>query len=249
MRRLLEGDITRILHKKIFYTAFIIAIAAGIAAITACFFSYQQTGYTFMYAAISCSSLTAGLMGLIIFMGIYVDEFRNMALSNAIGRGVSRNRIIIAKLLDCVILLLVSTIIYTVFLLICGKVTGTTMSPTESQAFWLYAFTGFYDIIGAICIAALFIFISGNISLGIFIYIGVNLIVPVALFLIDMVPALERFHLTRYSFSGLNEMAVAEILMGAHLRGAVTLLVSGLIYIGGSTVLMLIIFRKKELEF
>ena len=249
MRRLLKGDIRRILLKKSFYISLLISVAAIIVSITVSYFYYQQTGYTFLYSSVNYAGSLLSVMGLVVFMGVFADEFKNMALSNVIGRGFSRIKVVAAKLLDSVIIMALISVILVIVMLICGKVLGAVMTPMESRAFFLSAFLNFYDTVGAIAIAAMFIFISGNISLGIFMYLGVIVMMPVVFFLIDMVPVLTRFHFPRYSFSGMNYMGFSGIMMGCPVRGTVTLLINGLFYIGISVAIMIAVFRKKELEF
>lgn len=249
MRRLLAGDIGRIIFKKSFCVSFIILMTVSIAVAAWQYYLEYQTGYAFMYYAVNCISISVMILGLIIFMGAYADEFSSMMLANVIGRGFSRKKVVLAKLLASAILLLALTVVFTASMLILKSLMGVDMTDIEYRALLLASFTDFYDTMGAIAISALFIFVSGNIALGIFMYIGVSLLLPVVFALTDMIPALSGFHFSRYSFSGLNNTGFSMIMTGSYVQGIITLALSGLLYIGLSTAAALYVFIKKELEF
>ena len=104
MRRLIRADIRRILKKPSVMILFCIALAFLGFHVIGSFLAYEKDPVVPVKDLISHMGMPELVIGLVILFGVYSDDFRSMSYSSVIGRGLTRSKLVLAKLLDTVIL-------------------------------------------------------------------------------------------------------------------------------------------------
>lgn len=245
MRNMIAADVRRTVRKKSFWV--FIAAVLIFAIVQAVRARSVWNGFHFMSNELTVLTTGNLLFGLAVFFGVYVDEFRSRAMQCMIGRGLSRMKIILAKFLDCVILLLAVYLCFALFLWLMSVIMGADMTATESAMLYVSVFFAAAKTLLYITIAAFFLYATGSTPAGVvtllLLYIGVSMVS-------DFVAGTKLgrlFHPEQL----LADVSLTESLMNKVLVGEADLggIFSLLIWLFFAVLLAFLVFRKKELEF
>ena len=121
MRSLIVSDILRILKKKTYWIVMAIVLAltlfsqlgmikSGFNGMTSQTTNIRNTGST--------------ILGICIFLSVYADEFSSRSMQCMIGRGISRAKLQTAKFIDCVILTLISCVVWAAWVTVLNLIFG-----------------------------------------------------------------------------------------------------------------------------
>ncbi len=246
----LKGDIQRILSKKSFWVAFILAILSNVGIVL--FYLYKKKYSSFNFASgniMGVTSIVSMIIGIAVFLAVYADDFKSMTIISIIGRGNSRLKVIIAKFINSVIITGVMFIILALQVVIMAKFMGIEMTHDEALSLCLLIIYEILLTIGYVTMAAIAIYGTGNVAFSVFMVVMLYLIIPTALSLTSLIPVLKSFNLSRYEYNGLLTTGFSSIILGMTASGIVTLILSFIIYVGASLAIIYAIFRKKELDF
>ena len=106
MRRLLLGDFCRIIQKKSFWIVLFLYTVYMLVTIYGDYHGSEEDWIAPIdNVGTFCSGLSL-LTGIVLMLGVYGDEFGSMTMICVIGRGTSRVKYVISKLLLCVIMML-----------------------------------------------------------------------------------------------------------------------------------------------
>lgn len=192
MRKLIRGDIARILCKKEIYI---------FGALLYCILIFWKNKTT-AEDQIELFHTMVDFVGLLIclvavYLTVYGDEMRAGSMQIVIGRGMSRRKVVISKVIDCVILF---TIMFMGFLLVFyikNAVSHVVLTPKQNLMVFMYVFV---HIIKAACyfaLSGLFLFASWNTAIGLiglillvcaniaFVFVQTNTHIPVYDYWID----------------------------------------------------------------
>ena len=249
MRRLISADINRIMHKKTLWISLILGIVLLAVAVAGYKFTFVWDGTVFADAIFLMLYFLEFTFGLLTFLFVYGDEVSSMALITAIGRGLTREKAVLAKFLDTVIVTLVMNVILTLFIFIFQLAFGADL--THDQAVWVYfaVITGLYQCLGYLTISALFLFITWNIPLAVLIYTACSILIPGAFLLFSDTTLVAQYHIDRYYYGTMADMALTDIVLGLPAEGASLYLKGFLTYVVLALILTILSFRKKELDF
>ncbi|MCR5304601.1 MAG: hypothetical protein K6E33_08575 [Lachnospiraceae bacterium] len=249
MRRLLKGDLIRLVRKKSMGLA---ALSMVLLVIGTVLYGLDQglyNGYTFMECADEATSIGAFIFGIVTLVGVYGDEFKSMSMSNVIGRGLSRKKIVIAKFLDSLVIMVMLTFVYAVVIFLFSRILGVTLTSLETKALYLDCYLNVVYVVGYILVSSIFLYATGNVPLGIMVYIILSVVVPYILDIFKYSPLMVRFHFNRYFLYSLTSRAYTDILLGMEGSGMMHVLLGAIIYIGGALVISMIIFDRREMDF
>ena len=100
MRLLIRADLRRVLRKPGFYVLIVLTLVL---------FAFKKpegiAAEYFDSTKMTLENIGLPLLCIPIFLAVYGDEFKSGTLQCVIGRGLSRSKVVIAKLLDAAILL------------------------------------------------------------------------------------------------------------------------------------------------
>ncbi len=249
MRKLLTADITRVATKIMpwillaaSYVLFVVIILDGID-------DSVDLAYFFLDIVQTCDSHFSLIIGFGALMGVYADEFKSMAMIGVIGTGMSRDKFVIGKLLDVAIYTFALQVLTIIFILIVKSIFGVTLDDIQTRFLLCLFISDFIGNIAYVAVAAIFYFLSENAAVGLVAYIAAEVIVPATLSLLDMMPGLAKYRLYSYYLTGMIGSIGSDFIIG-DIGGCLSglfLVIS--IYIVATTVITILIFRKKELEF
>ncbi|MCR5138478.1 MAG: hypothetical protein K6C12_15525 [Oscillospiraceae bacterium] len=134
MRRLIRADLRRILAKPGFYICPVILLALFFYGLFG-----EPVDYDSYYANLDLqlSYILPFFVMLPVFTCVYGDELRSGTMIPAIGRGLSRTRVIVAKFIDTLLL----SLAFCLFFLLTDMITFSRFSVvlTKIQAMRIYS--------------------------------------------------------------------------------------------------------------
>ena len=254
MRNVILTDIRRAQSKKslivctIIMTAISILASIGVRSLTF-FFDSPAEAYETIIPGLS-SFFSPLLIGIPIFSAIYTDDFKSRSMQIAIGRGVSRTKMMLARFLETLILVVEWHIIFSIIALICGLIDGGSTSQMLSciGSIWETSI----KMIVYLSLSLLFVYGTLNPTAGLVFYIifVVNVLDTIFAF-IDMIPFLSEHGIEISKFFPANACSNLTVAIsqgnGLHIFTWGLGVVLG--YIILPLVISIIIFNKKELEF
>lgn len=249
MRRVLEADLRRITAKILPWILLLIAyIMIGVTL------AYQidtkpDRNFFFLTRAGQGCSFVGLIIGFSVLLGVYGDEFKSMVMIGVIGRGISRDKFVLAKFFDTLILSFVITVMTAVYIGILQLVLGVTLNDVQTRYLICSYVFNYIELTCCITIASIFYFLSENSAIGMFAFLAFQAVIPVTLELLVMLSNLQKYHINRYYIVGLNASAYSDFIMGDIAGALVKMIVCIAVYMVAAVFITMLIFRKKELEF
>ena len=250
MRRLIRADLRRILKKRSVVLLFLFTLFYLIFHVLGGFAAYGEVPFVAVGRLMSRLRLPELLLGLAILFGVYSDDFRSMTYTAVIGRGLSREKLVLAKLLDTLILtVFFYGIIALVLSFLLQTLAGCTLTPTLHSAFWASIGMSVYRTVGYVALASMFLFITGSIPLATITLVLLNIAVPFSAMLFGMNPQVRALHIERIHYAGLAGNAFSDFLFGNTAAGVLKLLLGLVLYLGIVLFVTIRLFNRRELSF
>ncbi len=248
MRRLIRADLKRVLKKKSLVIIFIVAMLSMIIRIMAVA-DEEQNFFAPVYRNLSSFTLFHLALGVVMFNSIYADDFKAMSFATVIGRGISRKKVVIAKLLDITIL---TVIIYSVMAIILTGICNTygfEHGHALSTVWYGYFVILAYRTIGYLALASMILYITNNIPVSTIVLVILYIAMPYISVVLQLNENIKRLHLERINYVGLADSALADFVFGDYSVGMIKMLIGLVLYLGAVIITTGIWFDKKELEF
>lgn len=237
MRRMIRADIRRILKKVMFY---VIALIAYIIMFSV------KTGDTaldqVMLIKAAMELIGSVMLSIAVFIFVYGEEFKTGVIQAVIGRGLSRSKVVVAKYMDCLILLLIYLIPLLLIAYLKNSMSGLPISPKQSMdVFWDFVFM-YLRSAGYLAFGTLALFFTVSVAGGMVALIAVIMVVS------DCLRALQSHlpvHVYDFYFEGLIDKAQADFMIGKApwpLIPAIGIYIIGVLFLTGK------IFERKELD-
>lgn len=236
MRQLIKGDIARILRKKEIYIFAFILYVILFAVKSKTDAEEQLDSFQGMVSAIGL------LLCLIpVYLTVYGDEIRTGSMQAVIGRGLSRRKVIVSKLLDCLILLSMMFMVFLLLFFVKNGITHVSLSATQNFLAFLWVLISLLKVTAYLAVAGIFLFTSWNIAIGLTACIML-LFVNVAFGMVQ-----ENLHIPLHDIwiDGLAGAGYNDLMIGNFPWKLVALIV---IYIVGAVFITMKIFDRKELD-
>ena len=249
MRRLIRADIRRILKKRSVIVIFCITLVLLWTQVVGSYLAYDKDPVVPVKNLMSRIRVPELVIGLVILFGVYSDDFRSMTYSSVIGRGLTRSKLVLAKLLDTVILTALMYGIITLVLRLGLMLVGCDLSPRLSRAFYMTIFITVYKTVGYIALASMILYITNNIPVTTISLLLLYIAVPFSALLFSLNPQVKALHIERLHYAGLAGNAFSDFMFGSAAMGIGKLVFGLLVYLGLVLFVTIKIFDKKELEF
>lgn len=210
----------------------------------------EKEGKTIIISSHILSELehTAIFIGIPIFSTVLNDDFKSRTMQTAIGRGLSRHKLIFTRLLEIIIIAFEACLVFALFTLLCGLIGGVELSHispgiiTIGRQFLLMVAYG--------AVAMFFTYLSQNGALGLIFYILIAAGVIGMIFnaLLRFLPVIKDsdFDISSYLISGMVNKISESASFGT---GLLWFFVFVVVWICLPTFITMKIFEKKELEF
>ena len=249
MNNYIGADLRRIFRKQSFLWA--LGVFVGCFAILVfIYFNPSFTAEMYVSKMTSFMSFFPLVVGLLTFLSVYADDFKCRSMQIAIGYGMPRGRIIFAKLLESAALLLATAACMAVLLTAAPLLLGLT--PTSQQIASLVLTVGaeLLRALGYGAISAVAVFLTQNATGGTILYV---LLSSKTVYIIATMLLGQNFllgtvgDLTKYLYTVMLYTGKADLVQGG--QPYICLSFALLIYVVLPTVISVVGFRKKELEF
>jgi hypothetical protein len=259
MRNMIRADLRRVFRKQIFWIIPLIALLFGLSTMISMlaveFLSkiIPQLGLLAQQKNAALASINTVMdslklaLSIVIFLALFVDDFKSMSMTQMIGYGMSRKKIVLSKFIDSVIL---SSIFYVVLVPVLFLLFSLFHRPLtgEYASFVLFGILfGALKTIASVTIAALVLYLTNNMAMGIFALLILQ-ILPVGLQMMSASPAIRVLHLDRYFMDGMFGYAHTNFILGLVPEGIFWTILCVVIYIGLVLAGTIIYFDRKELD-
>ncbi len=249
MRRLIRADIRRILKKRSVIIFFILMLLYLCLMVIGSFLAYEKDPLVSVKDLMGRMRMPELVLGLVILFGVYADDFRSMSCTCVIGRGLTRSKLVLAKLLDTVILTALMYGIITLVLTAGLKFVGCSFTPRLSRAFYMTILMTVYKTVGYIALSSMILYITNNIPITTISLLLLYIVVPLSAMLFSLNKQVKALHIERLHYAGLADNAFSDFLFGSVGLGIGKLLLGLLVYLGLVLFVTVKIFDRKELEF
>lgn|GEM_PF-1209537 len=250
MKNLIIADIRRILMKKTFWMFLLIDIIVLLGNIIYLKVDGNWNAFSFTSLILThLENFAVILVSINVFLIVYADEFRSMSMTVAIGRGISRDKIIISKVIDTVMMTFVCYLVIALVVFVSAFAANAGLSPTNINYILTGLFTSAYIAMGVVVISAVVLFISNNVALSIFFELILTMVLPLVIILLKDVPLIATLHIDRYYLFGVANWAFSDWMLGLVGNAIMVFFLGFVCYVGLATLATIFVFRRKELEF
>ena len=249
MRNLIKADMQRILRKKSIWVALILMIAIVIGDIFYTINTSADKNLAFAVGASESFYFLGLVVGIILVLNVYADDIKSTSYINVVGQGISRVKYILTKYLDAMILLVAMYVLACVLIFGLKAGLGVQLSSLETRFIWCNLLCEIIPVAASISIASLIYFQTGNNALGMLVYLGIELVIPVAIEFIKTNPTVVKYHLDRIYLTDVCSSILDDLVMRQTGAGLLKLILVIAVYVVAAIVGSIVLFRKKELDF
>lgn len=250
MKNYILADISRLIRRV---PRIILLILTYIAAMCYLIYSSRSTVWnsvSFITSFSACITILGMVICLIEFMFVFASDFKAKVMQMAIGRGLSRPKVVLAKFLEAGIMDIMSLVILCVLSLLFGLATGIHMNGTQAYELAVTFVMTVVEKLIYTAITSIFLFLLQNAGLAALIYVIVALD-PISYLwsFLSMSPSFKlivTLHFRDYCYGTICGLFKSNLILGKFNFGA---LAGILIYLVGAYLITVAVFRKKELEF
>lgn len=243
MRNLLRADLKRIFRVGLIYVGLLLALI---------YISYTVLEGVVNDGSIGLingvqKSLSGAPIALFIvfptFYAVFAHELSSKSMQTVLGHGITRDKLIIAKLLDAAILLLCLYLVIIVAALIAINTESAIVLSRQQQVnLIIYIILRWLRHFGYIVFSAMIMYISGSTVLGIIACIAFTAIFKLVFNIVEFFSSLSLYD---YTFDGLLDWAYTGIEVGA----APWQLLPAVCYLFAALAITTYFFRRKEFDF
>ena len=243
MRNLLRADLKRIFRVGLIYVGLLLALI---------YISYTVLEGVVNDGSIGLingvqKSLSGAPIALFIvfptFYAVFAHELSSKSMQTVLGRGITRDKLIIAKLLDAAILLLcLYLVIIVAALIVINTGSAIVLSPQQQLNLIIFIILRWLRHFGYIVFSAMIMYISGSTVLGIIACIAFTAIFKLVFNMVEFFSSLSLYD---YTFDGLLDWAYTGIEVGA----APWQLLPAVCYLLAALIITTYFFRRKEFDF
>ena len=249
MNNYIGADLRRIFRKQSFLRS-LGAFAGCFAILVFIYFDPNFTAEMYVSKMTSFMSFFPLVVGLLTFLSVYADDFKCRSMQIAIGYGMPRGRIIFAKLLESAALLMATAAGMAVLLTAAPLLLGLTPTSQQVASLVLTAAAELLRALGYGAISAVAVFLTQNATGGTILYV---LLSSKTVYIIATMLLGQDFlrntvgDLTKYLYTAMLYTCKANLVQGG--QPFICMSFALLIYVMLPTVISVVGFRKKELEF
>lgn len=219
MRNYICADIKRILQRSSHLFSMLLVFIVYICAVYFPNRGEQTTAVSLVASACSTLDWLPIFVGLFEMIAVFSEDFKVKTMQVAIGLGVSRNKVVLCKLLEVAILLVLDCIIIALSTVVIGFALGTPISLVVLKDLILSLLVKcFLHQITCVSLTMIVLFMTQSSILSIFVFALVSVgIVNLLLSLLPMfgMTALESLNLHRLTLTYIIGAFNTRILLGS----------------------------------
>jgi ABC-type transport system involved in multi-copper enzyme maturation permease subunit len=237
MRNVIRADIERIIRKPSFLCIIALTLIF-LATRKSADVAEEQIEYIKEYF----NTLLLFAVSIPVFLSIYSDDIKSGSVISLIGNGLSRKKVILAKLIDVTAVLTAYYSVAYIVALIKNMTAGIAITPKQNLLLLVYTLFCILRGVGFFAVASLIVFVTWSPSGGM-----TAMLILLAASRMTLMILQQKFTVPiyDYSFDGLLDKSYAKFAVGDfgwHIIPAIV------IYIGGAILLTALLFKKKEID-
>ena len=243
MRNLLRADLKRIFRVGLIYIGLLLALI---------YISYTVLEGVVNDGSIGLvrgvqKSLSGAPIALFIvfptFYAVFAHELSSKSMQTVLGHGITRDKLIVAKLLDAAIVLLcVYLVIIAVTLAVINGESAIILSSQQQTNLVVFIILRWLRHFGYIVFSAMIMYISGSTVLGIVVCVAFTVVFKLVFNMIEFFSSLSLYD---YTFDGLLDWAYTGIEMEAFPWQ----ILPAACYLLAALAITTYFFRRKEFDF
>ena len=243
MRSLIRADLKRIFRVGLIYGGLVFALLYISFKVLDGVANDGSAGYVRgMQAALSGAPMALFVV-FPAFYAVFAHELSSKSMQTVLGRGITRDKLIVAKLLDAAILLLVLyLVIVAAALLVVNTNASIVLSIDQQRNLVLFILLRWLRHFGYIVFSAMIMYISGSTVLGIIACIAFAVVFKLVFSIVEFFFSLSLYD---YTFDGLLDWAYTGIEAGA----VTWQLLPAVCYLLAALSITIYFFRRKEFDF
>lgn len=205
MRNYIRADVKRILQRSSHLFSMLLLFALYTLILYLTNRGSQVTSVTLVASACNYLDWLLVFFGLFEMIAVFSEDFKVKTMQVAIGLGVSRNKVVVCKLLETIILLVLDCIVIVLLTLAIGTVLGVSIAPAILMDVVIaLVVKGILAQAAVSSLTMIVMFVTQSTILSIFVYMLLGLgVVNLVLSLLPMfgVTMLESLNLNRLTLS------------------------------------------------
>ena len=243
MRNLIRADLFRILKSKTIYIGPLIAIICFVAGVMSRLnnIGRNATGYTKGVWEALDGFLIPLVITVPVFIAVFSHELKSKSMQCVLGHGLTREKLIIAKLLDAAILVTAIFVLITVAAILMASpdyAISNRQMINSVLGIWLVAMRYY----GYICFAATLMFIANSTALGVIACVGFALVFRLLCMAVTKIGGIEFYD---YTYDGLLDWTHRSLESG----GMGLQVIPAFLYLLVALAIAVFFFKRKEFEF
>ncbi len=248
MRNCIKADILRVQRKKsyIIMTSIImlIIVIAGIVALVKGGEKGESMFNTIITVGLGFNSL---MLGIPVFNAVLGDDFKSRSMQAAIGRGLSREKLIYARLTEIIFIVVEAYLVFYLAILVFGLIAGVDIKVIGSTM-WDVS-VGLLTIIGFSTVSMIFVYWTQNGTLGLVSYILLGASVfDLLISSLSLLPGIRDtdINIGDYVVSGMSSHVIHATSVG---NGIIWFIAFVVCWVCLPTFIAIRAFKHKELDF
>lgn len=249
MRNYIHADLHRIFHNIPRYIILVIfyALTIGISLHTAV--SKEYNGVNMASMSHTLFTVLTFVLGTVEFLTIFAADFKAKTMQIAIGLGISRPNVVLAKLIEYAVLVLTDAVILALLFVVGSACCGITIQGDQLSVVMITALCSVFSMLFPASITMIPVFYSQSTGLAAILYLIVA-IDPVDILIRSLASANEiviNLHLNELTFASLSSTLSSRLSL--HVGYPIPQAIGVLVYIAIGYALTVLLFNKRELEF
>ena len=253
MRNCITTDILRAYRKKglLICMGVVILLLTLALVITMVhpFKSMGGTSGTFKSLTSAFYDFNAFLVAIPVFSTVYSDDFKSRSMQTALGFGISRNKMILARFFECLILLIECHVFIMLLTFLYATICGASGVMVGLTGYlWIVAL----KILGFLCLAMILVYGTQKPTLGLVLFILLNAdLFAFIVELIDMIPFLKDNDIKLHNvFPSGMIMNIDDAAHAGKIGETIARIILFIaVYVVVPVIISMRLFRKKELDF
>ncbi|MDO4647111.1 MAG: hypothetical protein Q4B26_00575 [Eubacteriales bacterium] len=244
MRNFLQADLKRLMRRVPLMIAILGMFIIHVAVV--CYsYSRKSSASSFLGAATTSFEILGIIMVIVEFGAIFNDFMNANVMQVAIGRGISRRRIVLFKYLEIAIVMCFNLLVLTLLNLILNPILGARLEGSQIRQLLILFVTSWIQHVGLLSFAMIPIFGFFSPTAGLILYIALAADLDKGiLMMLKQIKGLEMLTLENYTFSSLENALASHLYLGTF---SVSKFIPLVVYIVIAIFVSVRIFKKKEL--
>lgn len=250
MFKYIRADLYRIFHQVFRYIWVILCIVVAVALHLNSAMKNDLNAVGFAASVHSYITVVSVICGIGELSAIFSDDFRAKTMQIAIGSGVSRRHVVLAKLLEMAFLILLDLLVTFLLMILSGVLfMGISFTAHPIQQMLVNVLTGALTAVLCADVTMILLFYTQKTGFAplLFLVLFIDPIQQIFRWFLSTNETFLRLHLGDYTMSALTGTINTQLGLGASFPAKQLIVI--LVYIVAVYFITCLVFKKRELDF